>query len=177
MTAIRLPGRHSASSVAAVRTRAPYTFGRATELMQLARADAWPPTTHNRHRRIAAGFTLVELIMTMIVVGILAVAVLPRFADVIVFEARGFRDETLSLLRYAQKSAVAQRRTVCVAVASDGITLEIDTTTVPDGTCDGPLTLPATPRGSSGLAGTGFNFPAAGATSGAGTHTLTITDG
>lgn len=126
--------------------------------------------------RAAAGFTLVELVMTMIVVGILAVAVLPRFADVSVFEARGFRDETLSLLRYAQKSAVAQRRTVCVAVASSGITLTIDTTTMPDGSCDGPLTLPATPRGSSGLAGTGFNFLASGATSGAGTHTLTITD-
>ena len=128
--------------------------------------------------RAAAGFTLVELVMTMIVVGILAVAVLPRFADVSVFEARGFRDETLSLLRYAQKSAVAQRRTVCVAVASDGITLEIDTTTVPDGTCDGPstLTLPVTPRGGSELAGTGFNFLASGAASGTGTHTLTITD-
>lgn len=126
-------------------------------------------------RSTTAGFTLVELVMTMIVVGILAVAVLPRFVDVGVFEARGFRDETLSLLRYAQKSAVAQRRTVCVAVNTTGITLTIDTTPVPDGICDGPLILPATPRGGSGLAGTGFNFLASGASSGAGTLTLTVT--
>ncbi|OFZ89870.1 MAG: hypothetical protein A2V78_05530 [Betaproteobacteria bacterium RBG_16_64_18] len=127
-----------------------------------------------RYCRTAAGFTLVELVMTMIVVGILAVFVLPRFADISVFESRGFRDETLSLLRYAQKSAVAQRRTVCVAVASTGITLTIDTTAVPDGTCDGLLTLPTPPRGASGLGGTNFNFLASGSTSGTGTLTLTV---
>lgn len=124
--------------------------------------------------RSAAGFTLIELIITMIIVGILAVVVLPRFAEKSVFEARGFRDETLSLLRYAQKSAVAQRRTVCVAVNPTGIALTIDTAAVPDGSCDGPLTLPATPRGGSGLTGTGFNFLASGAASGTGTHTLTV---
>jgi MSHA pilin protein MshC len=129
-------------------------------------------------RRTANGFTLVELVMTLIIVGILAVVVLPRFADKSLFEARGFRDETLSLLRYAQKSAVAQRRKVCVVVNATGVTLTIDTTPVPDGTCDGPLTLPTTPRGSSngGLAGSSFNFLASGATSGSGTLTLTLTN-
>lgn len=114
--------------------------------------------------------------MTMIVVGILAVAVLPRFADVGIFEARGFRDETLSLLRYAQKSAVAQRRAVCVTVNPTGISLNIDTATIPDGSCDGPLTLPVTPRGGSGLGSTHatFNFLASGAASD--NVTLTITE-
>ena len=114
--------------------------------------------------------------MTMVIIGILAVAVLPRFADVGVFEARGFRDETLSLLRYAQKSAVAQRRTVCVAVAASGVALTIDTNTVPDGACDGPLTLPVTPRGSSGLDGTSFNFLASGAASAGAPLTITGAD-
>ena len=45
------------------------------------------------------GFTLVELIVTMIVVGILAVAVIPRFADRSGFDARGFHDGVLSVLR------------------------------------------------------------------------------
>lgn len=60
------------------------------------------------------GFTLVELVTTMIILGIIAVAAAPRMFDRNVFDAVGFRDATKGLLRYAQKSAVAQRRTVCV---------------------------------------------------------------
>jgi MSHA pilin protein MshC len=71
------------------------------------------------------GFTLVELIVTMILVGILAVAVIPRFADQSAFDARGFRDGTLSVLRYAQKSAVAQRRQVCVTFGAGSVSLRI----------------------------------------------------
>lgn len=57
---------------------------------------------------------MVELIVTMIIIGIMAVVALPRFGDRGLFESRGFRDETVAFLRWAQKSAVAQRRTVCV---------------------------------------------------------------
>ena len=71
------------------------------------------------------GFTLVELIVILIVVGILAVAVVPRFANRTDFDARGFYDGTAALLRYAQKSAVAQRRQVCVAFGGAAITLTI----------------------------------------------------
>ena len=66
------------------------------------------------HRRAAPGFTMIELIVVMVVIGILAVVVLPRFADRSAFESRGFQDQTLALLRYAQKAAIAQHRTVCV---------------------------------------------------------------
>lgn len=58
------------------------------------------------------GFTLVELTVILILVGILAVVAVPRFFDRGVFEARGFYDEALSILRYAHKTAVAQRRAV-----------------------------------------------------------------
>lgn len=72
------------------------------------------------------GFTLVELIVILIVVGILAVAAMPRFADRGDFDARGFFDGTAAILRYAQKSAVAQRRAVCVAFGADSsVTLTI----------------------------------------------------
>ena len=87
------------------------------------------------------GFTLVELIVTLIVVGILAVTVIPRFANRTDFDARGFYDGTLSILRYAQKSAVAQRRQVCVAFGAASVTLMIDTN-FGDGTCLTPLTGP-----------------------------------
>ncbi len=58
------------------------------------------------------GFTVVELTVTLVLIGILFVAVAPRFFERDVFRARGFYDEALSALRYAHKTAVAQRRSV-----------------------------------------------------------------
>ena len=71
------------------------------------------------------GFTLIELIMVMVVVGILAVFVAPRFFDANVFKSRGFADEVQATLRYAQKEAIAQHRNVCVAITASNITLTI----------------------------------------------------
>lgn len=65
----------------------------------------------------ARGFTLIELIIVIVLLGVLAVVAAPRFFNNSDFYARGFHDETMALLRYAQKTAVAQRRTVCVTFA------------------------------------------------------------
>lgn len=60
------------------------------------------------------GFTLIELVMVIVLLGVLAVFAAPRIFNSNDFNARGFHDETLAFLRYAQKTAIAQRRTVCV---------------------------------------------------------------
>ena len=104
------------------------------------------------------GFTIIELVIVMVVIGILAVFATSKFADRADYQARGFQDETRTLLRYAQKSAVAQRRTVCVALNATGAALRIDTTTPGDGTCDAALTLSSPAQGGTGLAPSVVNF-------------------
>jgi MSHA pilin protein MshC len=68
--------------------------------------------------RTQRGFTLAELTIVMVVMGVMAAVAVPRMFDSEQFSARGTRDFVSSSLRYAQKSAVAMRRNVCVSVAA-----------------------------------------------------------
>jgi MSHA pilin protein MshC len=127
-------------------------------------------------RSFQRGLTLIELIMVIIILGVLAVFAAPRVFNTGDFTARGFHDETMSLLRYAQKTAIAQRRTVCVALNDTGVTLSIDTKPPPDATCDAVLAPPNTPRGGNGLVGTlpKFAYTALGSTDQTAAISITI---
>ncbi len=55
------------------------------------------------------GFSLVELVAMIAIIGILAAFAIPRFASVTSFESRGFYDQAEAVVRYAQKIAIASR--------------------------------------------------------------------
>ena len=71
------------------------------------------------------GFTLIETITVVVVLGVLSVYAAPRGFIGKDFYDKGFHDETLSYLRYAQKTAIAQRRTVCVSFTNDSLALAV----------------------------------------------------
>jgi MSHA pilin protein MshC len=69
------------------------------------------------------GFTLVELVTILVLVGILSVVALPRMFDAAVFRGRGFFDEVANAARYGQKLAVASGCDVRLSLSADGYAL------------------------------------------------------
>lgn len=90
-------------------------------------------------RKGQSGFTLIELVMVIIILGVLAVVALPRM-DTSGYRAFEFHAKTVSALRYAQKTATSHRRLVCVVFTASTVSLTIDHDK--SGACDGPLNLP-----------------------------------
>jgi MSHA pilin protein MshC len=88
------------------------------------------------------GFTLIELVAVLLLVGVLAVAVLPRLSGLGELRIDAWREQAAAGLRLAAATAVGHRRLVCATVAANG-QLSLRVADAPDATaCDTDLPGP-----------------------------------
>ncbi|SFG63619.1 MSHA pilin protein MshC [Duganella sp. CF458] len=69
------------------------------------------------------GFTMVELIVVLVVIGILSAVAFNRFFDRGGYTAAGFAAQVKATLRYGQKLAIAQNRPIYVYLDSTSVAL------------------------------------------------------
>ena len=92
-----------------------------------------------RRMRMPSGFTLVELIAVTLLVGVMAVVVMPRIDGALVLRSAGWRDQVKAGLLHARALAQGHRRLVCVTLATGEIRLSLASAN-PASTCGTVLT-------------------------------------
>ncbi len=75
---------------------------------------------------VSRGFTLVELVLTIVVLGIISFVALPKFFNQATFDERFFYDDLLAASRYASKLAVGSGCAVRVSISATGYSLTQD---------------------------------------------------
>jgi MSHA pilin protein MshC len=75
--------------------------------------------------RASAGFSLIELVTTLVIAAILVALSIPYFSDSET-QATWFYEQVKAAARYAQRQAVAQRRAVYVCVSSTQVQVGYD---------------------------------------------------
>jgi MSHA pilin protein MshC len=76
------------------------------------------------------GFTMVELITIIIIIGIIGATVMPKFFDNATYQNRAAADQVRAALKFGQKTAIAQHHQVTVLIDSAAQTNCTDTVTI-----------------------------------------------
>ena len=92
-----------------------------------------PARIHDAGRR-NRGYTIVEVLLVIVILGVLGTVAGPRFFDNDAFDERAYFDELVSALRYAQRTAVASGCPVRVDVGVS--TYALSQQAVSGGHCD-----------------------------------------
>ena len=93
-----------------------------------------------------SGFTFVELIVVILLIGILSAYIAPKFLDDNDFKARGLADEIITAIRHAQRLSMTRGENHRIIVTTTTYTVEkFDNTPVrhPDGSLTFSKTFPA----------------------------------
>jgi MSHA pilin protein MshC len=126
------------------------------------------------------GFTLVELVVVLVLMGIIGALAGSRLMTSKGFASRGFFDEAQAVIRYAQKTAIAWRRTIFVCVSAEEVSA------ISNSDCSTPTYVPhpvnpanplrtqAAPNGVS-LSVLSFSFDGMGRPNAVATTTITLT--
>lgn len=72
------------------------------------------------------GFSLIELVLTVVILGIIAIVSLPKFFNQNTFDERFFHDDLLSASRYAARLATASGCSVRLSVGGTGFQMDQD---------------------------------------------------
>ena len=94
-----------------------------------------------RVQQAQRGFSMVELIAVLMLVGVLAVVAMPRMTGAISLRSSAWRDQVQAALLHARTLAQGHRRLVCVVLATGDVRLSLASAN-PATACDTALSGP-----------------------------------